>query len=57
MHVFTWVLRELCDVRTVVEFGKMNGNHLSMMLSHVSRDPELREEQALRALIGLHIAP
>ena len=37
----TWVLRELGDVCAVVQFGKLDGNHLSMMLSLVSRDPAL----------------
>jgi hypothetical protein len=42
MHVWhTWVLREVGDVCTVVQFGKLDGKHLSMMLSIVSRDPAL----------------
>jgi hypothetical protein len=42
MHMWnTGVLRELGDVCAVVQFGKLDGNHLSMMLSLVSRDPAL----------------
>ena len=43
MHMcgITWVLGELGDVCAVVQFGKLDGNHLSMMLSLVSRDPAL----------------
>jgi hypothetical protein len=37
----TWVLRKVRDVCAVVQFGKLDGNHLSMMLSLVSRDPAL----------------
>ncbi len=37
----TWVLRELGDVCAVFQFGKLDGNHLSMMLSLVRRDPAL----------------
>jgi hypothetical protein len=36
-----WVLREVRDVCAVVQFRKLDGNHLSMMLSLVSRDPAL----------------
>jgi hypothetical protein len=38
---YTWVLRPLADVCAVVELGKLDGNHLSMMLSLVSTDPAL----------------
>jgi hypothetical protein len=42
MHVwYTWVLGEVGDVSAVVELGKLDGNHLSMMLSLVSTDPAL----------------
>jgi hypothetical protein len=42
MHVwYTWVLGEVRDVCAVVQFGKLDGNHLSMMLFLVSRDPAL----------------
>ena len=37
----TWVLRKVRDVCAVVQFGKLDVNHLSMMLSLVSRDPAL----------------
>ena len=36
-----WVLREVRDVCTVVQFGKLDGKHLSMMQSLVSRDRAL----------------
>jgi hypothetical protein len=35
----TWVLGEVGDVGAVVELGKLDGKHLSMMLSLVSTDP------------------
>jgi hypothetical protein len=38
---YTWVLRPLADVCAVVELGKLDGKHLSMMLSLVSTDPAL----------------
>ena len=42
MHVcHTWVLREVGDVCAVVQFGKLDGKHLSTMLSLVSTDPAL----------------
>jgi hypothetical protein len=37
----TWVLGEGGDVCAVVELGKLDGKHLSMMLSLVSTDPAL----------------
>ena len=37
----TWVLGEVGDVCAVVELGKLEGKHLSMMLSLVSTDPAL----------------
>ena len=37
----TWVLRPGGDVCTVVELGKLEGKHLSIMLSLVSTDPAL----------------
>ena len=37
----TWVLRVVGDVSAVVELGKLDGKHLSMMLSLVSTDPAL----------------
>ncbi len=37
----TWVLGEVGDVCAVVELGKLDGKHLSMMLSLVSTDPAL----------------
>jgi hypothetical protein len=37
----TWILGVVGDVCTVVELGKLEGKHLSMMLSLVSTDPAL----------------
>jgi hypothetical protein len=37
----TWVLGKLGDVCAVVQLGKLDGKHLSMILSLVSRDPAL----------------
>ncbi len=37
----TWELGEVGDVCAVVELGKLDGKHLSMMLSLVSTDPAL----------------
>jgi hypothetical protein len=37
----TWVLGKLGYVSAVVELGKLDGKHLSMMLSLVSTDPAL----------------
>jgi hypothetical protein len=36
-----WVLRQVGDVCAVVQFGNLDGHHLSMMLSLVSTDPAL----------------
>ena len=36
-----WVLREVGDVCAVVQLGKLDGKHLSTMLSLVSTDPAL----------------
>jgi hypothetical protein len=37
----TWELGEVADVSAVVELGKLDGKHLSMMLSVVSTDSAL----------------
>ena len=37
----TWELGEVGDVCAVVELGKLDGKHLSRMLSLVSTDPAL----------------
>jgi hypothetical protein len=43
MHMcgIAWVLGKIGDVCAVVELGKLDGNHLSMMMSLVSTDSAL----------------
>jgi hypothetical protein len=43
MHMcgIAWVLRKVSDVCAVVELGKLDGKHLSIMLSLVSTDSAL----------------
>ena len=42
MHAWhTWVLGEVGDVCAVVQLGKLDGKHLSMMQPSVVSDPAL----------------